>query len=125
MERRTILLDRKARIEAQLAALEARARQRARKEHTRRAILAGEAALVVMDSDAGFATRLRAQLDLQLRRPADRALFGLADTTQPAPSAATVPEAAGDAASGPAAPQLRAPAQRQAPPRAAVPGGAP
>jgi hypothetical protein len=41
MERRSILLDRKSRIEAQLAAIDARARERDRKERMRRALLAG------------------------------------------------------------------------------------
>lgn len=78
MERRAVLLDRKTRIEAQLAALDARARDRDRKERTRRALLAGEAVLAAAPARPELGQMLHEILDTRLTRPQDRALFGLA-----------------------------------------------
>ncbi len=75
--RRDKLLERKAQIDAQLKALDAKDRQKQRKDDTRRKILAGSVILAHVERDPGFAETWRSMLDAGLTRPQDRALFGL------------------------------------------------
>lgn len=75
--RREKLLERKAQVEAQLKALDARERKRQRQEDTRRKILAGAVVLEKAAANPDFSAVLLALLDSNLTRPQDRLLFGL------------------------------------------------
>jgi hypothetical protein len=72
-ERVAWLRQRKARIENQLAAIEARDRAAARKRDTRRKIIVGAAALTHAERDPGFRDALKAALRSAVSRPVDQA----------------------------------------------------
>lgn len=71
------LREKKAQIEAKLKQLEARAKEKARKEDTRRKIIAGALALEHAEIDAEFGRKLHSILARFVGRPEDRELFGL------------------------------------------------
>lgn len=71
-ERIAALEARKKQIEAQLASLEARERDAARKRETRRKVIVGAAVLAHSEIDDAFATILREVLAKAVQRPADQ-----------------------------------------------------
>jgi len=75
--RRQKLLEQKARIDAQLKAIEARALQQKRRDDTRRKIIAGALALEHAEIDPAFGAALAKLLNRYVKRPQDRALFEL------------------------------------------------
>ena len=74
---------RQARVEARKRALASR---RARKDDTRRTILAGAIVLAKVEAGELDAKRFREWLDQALTRPEDRALFELPDRSRPHPA---------------------------------------
>jgi hypothetical protein len=85
-------------LEALIRQEQARERTQERKNDTRRKVLAGAVALEHAQHDIGFKETLDALLARVLKRPDDRALFGLAPLpeteTQEAPSLQLVVSAA-------------------------------
>lgn len=71
-ERIAELESRKKQIEAQLASLEAREREAARKRETRRKVVVGAAVLAHAELDPGFASLLRDVLAKAVQRPVDQ-----------------------------------------------------
>lgn len=71
------LRQKRAQIDAQLQAAEARQKEQARKADTRRKVIAGALAVEHMEKnkDSEFARTMRRLLDEYVTRPADRRLF--------------------------------------------------
>ena len=67
------LKERKAQLEAQIAAEEAKAKTAARKQDTRRKIIVGGAILAAMEESAGLREQVRHVLAARVTRPNDRA----------------------------------------------------
>lgn len=78
------LLEQKRKIEEEIRRIEARTREKDRKDETRRKILAGAIVLDRAKADAAFSDQLMAWLDGALQREADRALFELKGGTNDA-----------------------------------------
>jgi hypothetical protein len=99
------LLEKRAQLEARIETEKARQRQQARKEDTRRKIIAGALALEHAEQDPAFGETLRRLLMRYVERPADRALFGLPANADAPPT----PEAPAETpAEGPQTPAERA-----------------
>lgn len=81
--RREKLLEKKSQIEAQLEQLDAREKQKRRKEDARRKIIAGGLALKHAEMDTEFGKALFALIDRYVDRSQDRALFGLGPKAGP------------------------------------------
>jgi hypothetical protein len=92
-DRRAKLLEKRAKIEAQIKAIEARDNQRKRKEDTRRKIIAGALALEHADIDPAFGAMLAKLLNRYVTRPQDRRLFDLPERPPPAPANEFAPAA--------------------------------
>ena len=73
------LLDKRAKLDAQIKAAQARSRSQARKDDTRRKIIIGALAKdhMAMHPNSAFAQELRALLNEHVKRPKDRALLNL------------------------------------------------
>ena len=73
------LRQQKAQLDAKIKGLEARTRQQARKNDTRRKIIAGALALhhMALNPDDPFSKKLSRLLDEYVTRPYERELFGL------------------------------------------------
>ena len=90
LSREEALQKRKAQIDAQLKALNARKAETERKADTRRKVIAGALALEHMKRNAGseFAKVLHGLLNTEVTRPTDRALFSDLDGVEPPKSTA-------------------------------------
>lgn len=73
--RRLLLLQKKEKIENQLAAISARDRERSRKRDTRMKVIVGAAVLAHARLDAAFASKLNEVLHRAVVRAADRAFI--------------------------------------------------
>ena len=82
-DRKAKLLERRAKLDAQLADLDAREKDRLRKLDTRRKIITGSLALEHMTVKAEFAAELTGLLNRYVTRPQDRALFEFLDDRMP------------------------------------------
>ena len=76
-ERIAELEARKKALEAQLQAIQARQKERSRKNDTRRKVLVGAAVLAEAEKNPVAKQKLMALLDQHLTRPVDRAVFDL------------------------------------------------
>lgn len=76
-DRREKLLEKKKQLEEQLRALDSRQKQQQRKLDTRRKIIAGALALEHAEGDEDFAATLYRLINRYVRKPQERALFGL------------------------------------------------
>jgi hypothetical protein len=85
-DRRAKLEERRAKIDQQLRALEAREKQAERKRDTRRKIVAGGIVLTHAEMHPEFADQLNGLLERFVTRDADRELFGLPPKQQSAPA---------------------------------------
>jgi hypothetical protein len=106
-DRKAKLLERRARLDAQLRDLDAREKERQRKLDTRRKIIAGALVLEHAEIKADFAIELAALLNRYVTRPEDRALFDFLDSRVPGVGPAASPDFAA-AARPPAEPSDRA-----------------
>ncbi|CCG43186.1 hypothetical protein [Magnetospirillum molischianum] len=77
-ERLAELESRKRALEAQMQAIQARQKERSRKDDTRRKVLVGAAILAEAEKNPAAKQRLMALLDQNLTRDIDRAVFDLA-----------------------------------------------
>lgn len=82
-ERLADLEERKRQIEARIAMIAARGKERSRKEETRRKVLAGSAVLAVAERDPAAKQKLITLLDGFLTRLVDRAVFDLPQKLEP------------------------------------------
>jgi hypothetical protein len=82
-DRKAKLLERRAKLDAQLQAIEAREKERMRKLDTRRKIIAGALALEHAEGNAAFAAELAGLLNRYVTRPDDRKLFHFLDGRVP------------------------------------------
>jgi hypothetical protein len=76
-ERLAELEAKKAALEAQMQAIQARQNERHRKDDTRRKVLVGAAVLAEAEKDPAAMRKLMTLLDKHLTRPVDRAVFDL------------------------------------------------
>jgi hypothetical protein len=77
-DRLTKLLERSARLDAQIADAKARIKDRERKRETRAKIMAGANALDLAKRKPAFRSELAEQMNRTITRPEDRAMFDLA-----------------------------------------------
>ena len=75
------LRQQKAQIDKRISRLAAQKAAKIRKTETRRKIIAGALALAHAEFDAGFKSALMSLLDRQIKKPDERALFGLPPLT--------------------------------------------
>jgi hypothetical protein len=90
-DRLTKLLERSARLDAQIKDAKARQNVQKRKKETRRKIMAGADSLAIADKDAEFRETLAERMNRTVTRPEDRAMFdfldGMTPLERPAPAA--------------------------------------
>jgi hypothetical protein len=90
-DRLTKLLERSARLDAQIKDAKARQNVQKRKRDTRRKIMAGADSLAIADKDAAFCATLADRMNQTVKRPEDRAMFdfldGITPPERPAPAA--------------------------------------
>lgn len=82
-DRLTKLLERSARLDAQIRDAKAQQNVRDRRKDARRKIMAGVNALEIAEEDAGFRATLAARMNLTIKRPVDRAMYDFLEGMTP------------------------------------------